>query len=51
MTPNEDARYLTTLLTALVLACLLAVSLWQDTPCRGCNADINRDRLFMGHSR
>ena len=47
----SHARYLATLLTALAAACLLALALWPDGGCRGCGADINRDRALLGVGR
>jgi hypothetical protein len=43
---NPDARYLATLLTAVALACALAVSLWQDAP-RVSGADVVRDAVLL----
>jgi hypothetical protein len=46
-----DARYLATLLTALALACLLALSLWPDAGCRACGADVLRDAILLRRGR
>lgn len=43
---SPDARYLATLLLALALACLLALTLWPDL-CRACGADVLRDAVRL----
>jgi hypothetical protein len=46
-----DAHYLARLLLALAAICLLALTLYPDAGCRGCGADVVRDRVFLGVGR
>lgn len=46
-----DATVLARLLLALAALCLLALRLYPDGGCRGCGADVNRERVLLGTGR